>query len=439
MTVIGEVVSSEIVEPHNIFAEQSVLGSIIIEPQLISKVKNKITPDHFFNISNKIVFEKMLELYNQSIAIDLTTISHILDKDKNLQYDISISYITSLSTVVPTTNNIEYYLNILIENYIRRKGINLLNNMREKLYTESILELEDDIIEFKSLITNRGNIEELYIDASKIKKDACIEEFISTGFNQLDNMLKGGLKCTSLTILTGEPGSGKSTIINQILAGIISDGYATFLYSGELPSRDLLKWFNITIANKNHIVNKGEDVTEYSWNMVSKWIENKLIIYDDDSVADKRNILLTIEHLAINKNIKVFILDNLMTFDIDDENGQQYQNQKKLCLELKVLAKKYGIAIILVAHPKKPSSNEKPTMYDVSGASEIVGIADTVIRTMRPKNDNEDSKILLLKNRWGGIIDRVIRVKFDDTRKRFYSNKSELERDYGYDLNNNRL
>lgn len=435
MKVITDQISYERIAPCSIFAEQSVLGSIILEPNLINVAKNKIQSDCFFETVNKVIFEAMIELHNQSIAIDILTITDILKKVKGSEDSIDVSYITSLVTTVPTANNIEYYLDIVKENYVRRQGINILKNMIEKLYTEDISELDEEIIEFKHLIIDKRNIEQLYIDASKIKKDSDIEEFIPTGFDQLDQMLKGGLKCTSLTILTGDPGSGKSTIINQMLAGIINKGYKTFLYSGELPSRDLLKWFNITIANKEHIINKGEDVTDYSWDMVSKWIKNKLIIYGDDSIANKKNILSTIEHLVINKNIKVFILDNLMTFDIDDEDGKQYQNQKKLCLELKALAKKYGLAIILVAHPKKPSANAEYSMYDVSGASEIVGIADTVIRTTRPKNEDEDSKILLLKNRWGGIIDRVVRVKFDETRKRFYSHKLELERDYGYDIN----
>ena len=99
----------------------------------------------------------------------------------------------------------------------------------------------------------------------------------------------------------------------------------------------------------------------------------------------------------------------------------------------KKIAKKYSLAIILIAHPKKPEKGQKPSMYDVSGASEIVGSADTVIRIERPEAGSDDtSKLKLLKNRWGSIVGTQIRLEFDEYRKRFYTNQQELNRDYGY-------
>lgn len=303
-------------------------------------------------------------------------------------------------------------------------------------------DVQSGLESLKSVVINNKSIEDLYIDASDIKRNKSLNMFISSGFKTLDDMLGGGFKYTSLNILTGVPGSGKSTIINQILAEAISQGNKSFLYSGELTESDLMFWFNRTVANKYHLVEKKSkqgkrhiDVTDYCWEIVGKWIKGKLKIYDSDSIANKENILSVIEYLAVNKDIRFFVLDNLMTFDIG-ESDKQYQQQKQLCLELKHLAKKYQLIILLVAHPKKPSGKDKPDMYDVSGASEIVGSADTVIRTERSIKDNEEeSKLLLLKNRWGGITNRVIRINFDKYRKRFYISDDELNRDFGYDEN----
>ena len=188
--------------------------------------------------------------------------------------------------------------------------------------------------------------------------------------------------------------------INQIIAGAIAQGNKAFLYSGELPEEDLMFWFNRTIANDYHIEEKTSkkgktytDITDYSWELISKWIKGKFKIYGSNSRANKENILSVIEYLAINQGISFFVLDNLMTFDIG-ESDKQYQQQKQLCLALKQLAKKYKLVILLVAHPKKPAKGEKPNMYDVSGASEIVGSADTVLRIERYKikKDNKDEE-----------------------------------------------
>lgn len=431
------------ISPHCIEVEQSILGSILLKPALIGIGSKRIKPNYFYKAAHQIVFECMIELFERSVPIDLMTLTQRLKEKGYLENVGGISYLTSLTTIVPTTNNYNYYMDIIIEKYTRREGIKFINYVKELLYSGTIEEIEKGIVDFKNMISNRKNIEELYIDASTVQKSNDLGEFISTGFNTLDSMLAGGFRATSLTILTGEPGSGKSTLINQILAGAISDGHKTFLYSGELPSNDLMKWFNVTVANTYHVVDKVDnrgirykDVTDYCWDIVGEWAKEKLMIFGDDSIANKNNILATIEHLVNSKNIKLFILDNLMTFDLD-EDDKQYQQQKKLCLELKALAKKYRVSIILVAHPKKPSGSERPTIYDVAGASEIVGSADTVIRTMRSENEDSDSdsRILLLKNRWGGITNRALTVKFDFNRKRFYSNGYERERDYGYDKN----
>ena len=120
-----------------------------------------------------------------------------------------------------------------------------------------------------------------------------------------------------------------------------------------------------------------------------------------------------------------------------DGGREKYENQKRIASQLKNLAKKYKLVIILVAHPKKPTGLDRPSMYDVSGASEMVGVADYVIRTTRAKKDDESSTsgIFVLKNRINGKQDIFIKTYFDENRKRIYTDLLELNKDYGYDKN----
>lgn len=426
--------------PHSVEAEQSILGAMILDNNVASLVIKKIETKHFYKEVHKAIFEGMVNLINKNKPIDLITLTEQLKFNNKLNGIGGVSYITSLSTIVPTTSNVNQYIEIVLEKYARRQAITVTSDIMDKLYNGRMKELEMDTESLKNILINNKKIENMFVNASEIRRNKKSSEFISTGFKALDNFLGGGFKCTSLTVLTGEPGSGKSTILNQIIAGALSDNNKSFLYSGELPGSDLMFWFKRTVANEHHIIektsrsgNKYNDITDYCWDLISEWIDGKMFVYGDDSIANKSNMLSTIEHLAINKGIKLFVLDNLMTFDIGEET-KQYREQKQLCLSLKQLAKKYGIAIVLVAHPKKPSDKDKPSMYDVSGASEIVGCADTVIRTVRPEDENQASKILLLKNRWGGDTNKAFSVNFDKIRKRYYTNGSELERDYGYDV-----
>ena len=423
----------------NLEAEQSVLGSILIDDNIINIVSKRLDVEAFYVDAHKVIYESMIALYNTNSNIDLITLS---DKLKNNGYLDAIggtAYLSSLTTIVPTTNNINYYINILLEKYTCRKVLDNLEKIHNELSNSKLDLVKEEVDNLRNILINNKSIENMYIDVSEVEKNKRSEEFISTGFEELNKMLGGGFRITSLTILTGEPGAGKSTIINQIIAGAIQDGFRSFLYSGELPASDLIFWFNRTVVEEKHLEEKSNkkgipyiDISDYCWNLIGKWAKGKFKIYGDDSEATKENILTVIENLAINHGIKLFVLDNLMTFDIGDAK-EQYNQQKQLCLSLKKIAKKYSLAIILIAHPKKPEKGQKPSMYDVSGASEIVGSADTVIRIERPEAGSDDtSKLKLLKNRWGSIVGTQIRLEFDEYRKRFYTNQQELNRDYGY-------
>ena len=429
--------SNRKIPPHSVEAEQTVLN-----PSLISIASKRIDVDTFYKEVHQKIFKNMLSIHIQGKPIDLIILIEELKGNDELEEVGGVEYITSLQTIVPNYSNIDYYLDLLIDKNNRRVAISLLNILNDKLYNDKIETVKTDIESIKSIFSNNKSIEQLYIEASDIKRGKNNNFYIPTSFSPLDNMLGGGFRGTSLNILTGVPGSGKSTIINQILAGAILEGNKAFLYSGELPEEDLMFWFNRTVANDYHIEEKTSkkgkkyiDITDYSWNLISKWLKGKFKIYGSNSRANKENILSVIEYLSINQDVKFFVLDNLMTFDIG-ESDKQYQQQKQLCLSLKQLAKKYKLVILLVAHPKKPAKGEKPNMYDISGASEIVGSADTVLRIERNKNEeDEETKIIVLKNRWGGITNRAFNIYFNEYRKRFYTNQEELTVDYGYDLN----
>lgn len=427
--------------PNNVEAEQSILGAILLDKDVINIASKKLKPYDFYNNVNRVIYESMIGLYNDSEPIDLITLSERLRITGQLE-KIGISYLTSLSTVVPTILNAESYIDLVIEKRVRRNGIKQGIKFIESLYKSSMTNAIKELDEIKKNITEGDTIENMNINANDIKRSSNRGKYISTGFEAIDSILGGGIKSTTLTILTGEPGSGKSTIVNQMLASALADGNKCFIYSGELPASDLVFWFDRTVANEHHILEKVSkrgskyiDISDYGWNSIGEWVKDRLFIFKDDARATKDNILSSIENLALKKGVNLFVIDNLMTLEPGKEEDR-YLEQKKLCLELKELAKTYDLSIILLAHPKKPSNKEsKPSMYDISGASEIVGSADTVIRIERPKNENEDSKIIILKNRWGGVIDKFVRVGFDVRRKRYYTNGSELKRDYGYEPN----
>lgn len=432
--------------PHSTEAEQSVLGSIILEPQLISLVSKRIKKEYFYKEAHKTIYESMLNIHNKSQKIDVILLIDELKKEGYLEAIGGMAYITSLSTIVPSTSNIEYYLDVLIDKNSRRVSLSLLNGLNDKIFNEDLESLKNEAERLKSILTSNSSVQDWVIDAADIKRKDTSNDFLGTGISKLNSLLGGGLAYSTFNILTGEPGSGKSTLLNQIIAKSIKDGHKAFLYSGELKNDRLMSWFKRTVANKEHIEarrnrngDRYNDISDYCWDIISDWIRGKFKIYDKNSVATEKKLLSVIEHYVVYEGYRLFVLDNLMTIDIGNSE-RQYQAQKQLCLSLKDLCDKYGIVVILVAHPKKPKDGDKPTMYDIAGASEMINLADNIFRLSRKTSmvDDEEvnaSKMAIQKNRWGGVIDRAITLTFDDYRKRFYQTENELNIDYGYDKN----
>lgn len=424
---------------YNLSAEQSVLGSILIEPEsiLVANQFNLCVND-FFHPQHQILYNCIKKMYDSGDAIDFVTLKHNLEKADLLEKAGGVSYFTSLTSAVPTTKNIDYHIKILKELATKRNIYNLISDKAKtikKMDGQDMIKLAEEV---KATVLDSPCVNDLFVDASDITLDTTPSPSIETGFAQLDAATSGGLNFGTLTVLTGSPGSGKSTFLNQILANALSLGFNSFLYSGELTAQMALDWFYKTVSNPIHLsfgVNnfgKTIKVTEEGVIQINKWLKNKLFLFSKNAQADETNISTVIEFLAVKKNVKLFVLDNLMT--IECRGSDKYEKQINVIKSLKNLARNYNIVIILVAHSNKNSiMRSEPHVFDISGASEIANLSDYILTTTRDNDRDNKTTILLLKNRITGLIKKHLQLKFSPDRKRFYTDsKLELERDYGY-------
>ena len=424
---------------YNLYAEQSVLGSILIEPESILVANQfNLCVDDFYHPQHQILFNCMKKIQKQGEAIDFITLKHNLEKEDLLEKAGGVSYFTSLTSAVPTTSNIDYHIKILKELSTKRNIYNLISDKAKtikKMDGQDMIKLAEEV---KATVLDSPCVDDLFVDASDITLDTKPSPSIETGFAPLDAATSGGLNFGTLTVLTGSPGSGKSTFLNQILANALSLRFNSFLYSGELTSQMALDWFYKTVSNPIHLsygVNnfgKTIKVTDEGVRQINKWLKNKLFLFSKNAQADETNISTVIEYLAVKKDVKLFVLDNLMT--IECSGSDKYEKQINVIKSLKNLAKHYNIVIILVAHSNKNSiMRREPHVFDISGASEIANLSDYILNATRDNDCENETTILLLKNRITGLIKKHLQLKFSPDRKRFYTNaKLELSRDYGY-------
>ena len=281
-----------------------------------------------------------------------------------------------------------------------------------------------------------------YVDITKLPK-------VSTGIWELDSALKGGICFGQVCLLTGKRGDGKSTFMSNIFAEAIEQGVGAFAYSGELPGFHFKAWLNCQLAGNDHMSARDDGFggTEYFLDadtdkQISEWYRGKAFIYDQTSVdgEETESLLETIRKVAVQKNVKLFCIDNLMTaMDIVEDQNNLYLAQSNFVRELKEIAIRYDVAIILVAHPRKAGKDEKGTDFDndiVSGSSNITDRVDIVLNYSRAKEGADyDSLLQIGKSRLVGTLKLGkdgIPLNYSPKTKRVFGLRS-LTKHYGWE------
>lgn len=274
------------------------------------------------------------------------------------------------------------------------------------------------------------------VDLSKLPK-------INTGIAMLDRVI-GGLYYGQVILVTGKRGEGKSTVVSQLAAEALNQGLRVLAYSGELPDYHFRRWLDMQLAGPQNVETSynqfsdavyrlPEDVTE----QIGEWYRSRAYIYDNNAVDDEDAALLdTVEQAVCRYGINLVCIDNLMTAIDAASTDTQYLKQSHFVRQLKQLAVKHNIAVLLVAHPRKTQGDVSENDA-VSGSADITNRVDTVISYVKNGEDAPaGGKLLVLKNRMTGKLalhDNAIAVGYDEKSKRVYSAAGRNDFRYGWE------
>lgn len=430
--------------------EQSIIGCVLLDNyKSLEIIKDlNLKENDFFYDDTRVLFNSIMVLAARGEKIDLITLADFLKCENMLESIGGYQKIIGTTTIVTTISNLRYYINKIKELSNKRKILREIKEVSTDIERMTLSDLQKKLTLMNDTVSDTGRFDNMFTSANNVKEVTKVKS-LSTGFNKLDRALHG-LEYGTLTVLTGKPATGKSTILNQIIANSLYYKIPVFLYSGELPQKKVMAWFKMTVANSEDIKEYTDEygATKYGLDIeASKLIQDwskDLYIFNDNEKPSEANLINTIKYLNREKGVKLVVLDNLMTMITDDPTNDEYLKQKHLANSLKKLAKTYNLVVILVAHEKKKSKDDKKNvtdMFDVLGASEIVNLADYVLHSQRniikSKETGEiiadTSGIYISKNRIEGIQGVGMDTIFDKTRKRFYTEGgNELKRDYCY-------
>jgi len=210
------------------------------------------------------------------------------------------------------------------------------------------------------------------------------EQIIKTGIDLFDKQFRG-LKKKNVTVLSGQTGSAKSTLLSQLILNAIDTGNNTAVFSGELSDEDYMKWMMLQAAGKPFVEptqweNYYKVPYEYQLK-IADWLEGKFWLYNNDYGFRFEAIIEQLEKMIEDNKLDLLCIDNLMALDISSLSSEKYDAQSKFAWQLHELAKRKNVHIIIVCHPKKP--NGLLGLYDVSGTSDIVNAVDNIIYVYR--------------------------------------------------------
>ena len=275
-------------------------------------------------------------------------------------------------------------------------------------------------------------------------------ERIETRIYELDEALDGGLMLGQVCLLSGKRGDGKSTFMSQLIADAIDQGFGTFIYSAELPDYQFKDWLNTQVAGEENLVEHKNRYGKIKYvvkndvqEQIDKWYSGKAFIYDNsftDEHPDRElDLIKIIERTIKNEDVKLVCIDNLMTaMESVKSQNELYLAQGRFVGNLKKLAIKYNVAVILVAHPRKQGkdSDREFDNDDVAGSADITNKVDIVLNYCRPKKEESYQRVLSLdKNRINGHLlkgDKAVHMKYNNKSRQITAERS-LSRRYGWE------
>lgn len=308
--------------------------------------------------------------------------------------------------------------------------------IRQNIPAKPKYEIKDEIPE----------LGEKWLSMSSISKiDLTAIQGVKTGILELDNSIVQ-LNYSEVSLLSGGNASGKSSLLNTIMLNIIEQSVNCALWSGELPAPILKAWIQMVAAGKNRLRQSAygngkyyvpNDVAE----SIDRWMDGKIFIYNNEYGNTWEQIFHDMKEL-LKANVKVFILDNLFSLNIDLLEGDKNNKQRELILQIKDFAKKNQVHIILVAHPRKTLAFLRKN--DISGTSDLTNAVDNVFIIHRVNNDffragadffgeayinrfrGFGNVIEVAKNRMYGIVDLMVGLHYEPESRRFKNEINEV-------------
>ena len=413
--------------PHSVEAEQSVIGSMIMDRDAIMTASEVITSEDFYQSQYGVLFDAMLELYNEGKPVDLVTLQERL-REKDVPPEISsLEFAKDLLDAVPTSANVRHYATIVQEKSMLRKLIKVNEEIANTCYlakerTEDILEETEkkifDLLQYRST-GDFVPIKQVVLNAldkiEKASKNKGTVTGIPTGFIDLDYKTSG-FQPSDLILIAARPSMGKTAFVLNVAQNMaFKEGKTVAIFSLEMSKEQLVnRLFSLESKVDSQALRTG-NLTDEDW---AKLIEGAAVVGKSNLIIDDTPGISIAElrskcrKFKLEHNLGIIIIDYLQLMSGGKRSESRQQEISEISRSLKAVARELNVPVVALSQLSRAVEqrpDHRPMLSDLRESGAIEQAADVVMFLYRDDYYNKDTdkkniaEVIIAKQRNGPI------------------------------------
>lgn len=417
---------------YNLEAEEAVLGSLLVDPNAISLIANRLKVSDFYREKNKWVYEVCLNLYNRNEVVEQYTVTHELAQSQKLEAAGGAAYIAHLIANCPTSAFIESYTDIITKFGARRELSTagyLISKLAEsddveKSYGDALgILINIKTQNKKDLLMSPKDQAEFAYSRYDEKLNIGTKALIPFGFSSIDDRL-GGMDRGDIVVISGPPAEGKTSLTHQI-GMYVSAVYGEVLFVSLEMSKEQITDRDIARLTKEpiKIIRKGN----YSEEVYAKIVDSIGLVsegsihYYYPSLGTAQQIYSIARRMQTQYNLSLIVVDYIQL--MNDNEGSRNENERltNVSRSLKLMAHELNVPVIVVSRINriKDASN----LDRLYGSGALSYDPDWAFLVERKKDDNGEytnyCDLIITKLRQGGLKDYKLKLYYDEKAQKF--------------------
>jgi replicative DNA helicase len=413
--------------PANVDAEQSVLGSMLLDAEAVVRVAGIVAAGDFSRAAHAKIFQAMLALYDRNEAVDTVTVAAELERMEALEDVGGAAYLYDLVVQTPVAAHVEHYARVVVRASVQRQLIEAAGKIARLAYSGDADTIEQTIGQAQSVLFQVAegrqsrelvpvsSLLDSYLDhVEEIQANRDLGYGVRTGFLDLDRLL-GGLHGSDVCIVAGRPGMGKTSWLTTVAAHLAVERAATVaLFSLEMSGEQVVQRLLAAETGIPASALRMGDIRPDQLELVTRAIgklDTAPIYVDDTPGITPFDLRTKVRRLASERRVDLVMVDYLQLMDGGRRMENRVQEISYISRSLKSLAREVDVPVIAASQLSRAvehrGNQRRPVLADLRDSGSIEQDADMVVFLYRDVVYNEDTprphiaEAIVAKNRHG--------------------------------------